>query len=210
MPIIQHVMPSKNKAIKKLLHFYLEVCPKLDENGKLKQEMILVWFVLAHFVVGAPGGSRQQRAPERPPASQRVHPRRHPPVPPEDHRAGAARTPDTHLPRVPRAPALVCPQECRLCRLPDLPPPGAPHPRCGRAHPHLLDCGAGLDLPPECVHHPGPHRPGPRHRLLSDHLRRLGWARRADAARRHRADPRRRQGQQGRDADEGPLHPRHL
>ncbi|KAI6010412.1 hypothetical protein BKA83DRAFT_4403063 [Pisolithus microcarpus] len=26
----------------KLLHFYLEVCPKYDENGKLKQEMILV------------------------------------------------------------------------------------------------------------------------------------------------------------------------
>lgn len=43
MPIIQHVLPSKNKAIKKLLHFYWEVCPKLDENGKLKQEMILVW-----------------------------------------------------------------------------------------------------------------------------------------------------------------------
>lgn len=42
MPVIQHVMPSKNKAIKKLLHFYWEVCPKLDENGKLKQEMILV------------------------------------------------------------------------------------------------------------------------------------------------------------------------
>lgn len=45
MPIIQHVLPSKNKAIKKLLHFYFEVCPKLDENGKLKQEMILVWSV---------------------------------------------------------------------------------------------------------------------------------------------------------------------
>lgn len=23
--------------------FYWEICPKLDENGKLKQEMILVW-----------------------------------------------------------------------------------------------------------------------------------------------------------------------
>ncbi|TXT13330.1 hypothetical protein VHUM_00697 [Vanrija humicola] len=42
MPIIQYVMPSRNKQIKKLLHFYWEVCPKLDENGKLKQEMILV------------------------------------------------------------------------------------------------------------------------------------------------------------------------
>lgn len=42
MPIIQFVLPSKNKHIKKLLHFYWEICPKLDENGKLKQEMILV------------------------------------------------------------------------------------------------------------------------------------------------------------------------
>ncbi|OBZ68501.1 Coatomer subunit beta [Grifola frondosa] len=42
MPIIQYVMPSRNKALKKLLHFYWEVCPKYDENGKLKQEMILV------------------------------------------------------------------------------------------------------------------------------------------------------------------------
>ncbi|KZO94106.1 coatomer beta subunit [Calocera viscosa TUFC12733] len=42
MPIIQYVLPSKNKAVKKLLHFYWEVCPKYDENGKLKQEMILV------------------------------------------------------------------------------------------------------------------------------------------------------------------------
>jgi len=42
MPIIQYVLPSKNKQLKKLLHFYWEVCPKYDENGKLKQEMILV------------------------------------------------------------------------------------------------------------------------------------------------------------------------
>ncbi|CAA7265013.1 unnamed protein product [Cyclocybe aegerita] len=42
MPIIQFVMPSRNKQLKKLLHFYWEVCPKYDDNGKLKQEMILV------------------------------------------------------------------------------------------------------------------------------------------------------------------------
>ncbi|KAF8488690.1 putative coatomer complex beta chain [Gautieria morchelliformis] len=42
MPIIQFVLPSRNKALKKLLHFYWEVCPKYDEDGKLKQEMILV------------------------------------------------------------------------------------------------------------------------------------------------------------------------
>jgi len=45
MPIIQFVMPSRNKHLKKLLHFYWEVCPKYDENGKLKQEMILVVYV---------------------------------------------------------------------------------------------------------------------------------------------------------------------
>ena len=52
MPIIQYVMPSKNKALKKLLHFYWEVCPKYDDNGKLKQEMILVVCVsiLMHMV----------------------------------------------------------------------------------------------------------------------------------------------------------------
>ncbi|WRT69654.1 uncharacterized protein IL334_006644 [Kwoniella shivajii] len=42
MPVIQYVMPSRNKQLKKMLHFYWEICPKLDENGKLKQEMILV------------------------------------------------------------------------------------------------------------------------------------------------------------------------
>lgn len=42
MPIIQYVLPSKNKQLKKMLHFYWEVCPKYDEQGKLKQEMILV------------------------------------------------------------------------------------------------------------------------------------------------------------------------
>ena len=51
MPIIQYVMPSKNKQLKKLLHFYWEVCPKYDENGKLKQEMILVWYVANFFAV---------------------------------------------------------------------------------------------------------------------------------------------------------------
>ncbi|WVQ96006.1 hypothetical protein IAU59_003106 [Kwoniella sp. CBS 9459] len=42
MPIIQYVMPSRNKQLKKMLHFYWEICPKLDDAGKLKQEMILV------------------------------------------------------------------------------------------------------------------------------------------------------------------------
>ncbi|MCJ1252545.1 coatomer subunit beta [Lignoscripta atroalba] len=42
MHIIRFVMPSKSKALKKLLYFYYEICPKLDTAGKLKQEMILV------------------------------------------------------------------------------------------------------------------------------------------------------------------------
>src|SRR5271156_1515830 len=37
-------MPSKSKPLKKLLHFYWEVCPKTNPDGKLKQEMILVWY----------------------------------------------------------------------------------------------------------------------------------------------------------------------
>jgi coatomer subunit beta len=44
MHIIRFVMPSKHKALKKLLYFYYEICPKLDASGKLKQEMILVWY----------------------------------------------------------------------------------------------------------------------------------------------------------------------
>jgi coatomer subunit beta len=42
MHIIRFVMPSKYKPLKKLLYFYYEICPKLDTQGKLKQEMILV------------------------------------------------------------------------------------------------------------------------------------------------------------------------
>lgn len=45
MHIIRFVMPSKHKALKKLLYFYYEICPKLDASGKLKQEMILVWYI---------------------------------------------------------------------------------------------------------------------------------------------------------------------
>lgn len=42
MQIIRFVLPSRNKELKKLLHFYWEICPKLQPDGKLKQEMILV------------------------------------------------------------------------------------------------------------------------------------------------------------------------
>ncbi|KAI0239989.1 coatomer subunit beta [Massospora cicadina] len=42
MHVIRFILPSKNKRLKKLLHFYWEACPKYGEDGKLKQEMILV------------------------------------------------------------------------------------------------------------------------------------------------------------------------
>jgi coatomer subunit beta len=45
MHIIRFVMPSKSKQLKKLLYLYYEICPKLDSSGKLKQEMILVWYI---------------------------------------------------------------------------------------------------------------------------------------------------------------------
>ncbi|KAK3060532.1 coatomer subunit beta, partial [Coniosporium uncinatum] len=41
MHIIRFVMPSRDKRLKKLLYFYYEACPKLDSNGKLRQEWIL-------------------------------------------------------------------------------------------------------------------------------------------------------------------------
>ncbi|ABN68464.2 coatomer beta subunit [Scheffersomyces stipitis CBS 6054] len=42
MHIIRFVMPSKNKELKKLLYHYWEVCPKMDDQGKMRHEMILV------------------------------------------------------------------------------------------------------------------------------------------------------------------------
>lgn len=48
MHIIRFVMPSKNKQLKKLLYFYWEIVPKLDGEGKLKQEMILVCNAIQH------------------------------------------------------------------------------------------------------------------------------------------------------------------
>lgn len=53
MPIIQFVLPSRHKQLKKLLHFYWEVCPKYDDDGKLKQEMILVWCVSMYAQVSS-------------------------------------------------------------------------------------------------------------------------------------------------------------
>lgn len=48
MHIIRFVMPSRNKDLKILLYFYWEVCPKLDEHGKMRHEMILVCNAIQH------------------------------------------------------------------------------------------------------------------------------------------------------------------
>lgn len=48
MHIIRFVMPSRNKELKKLLYFYWEVCPRLDEHGKMRHEMILVCNAIQH------------------------------------------------------------------------------------------------------------------------------------------------------------------
>ena len=48
MHIIRFVMPSKNKELKKLLYFYWEIVPKMDTDGKLRHEMILVCNAIQH------------------------------------------------------------------------------------------------------------------------------------------------------------------
>lgn len=45
MTIIRFIVPSKNKTLKKLLLLYLENVNKMDNEGKLRQEMILVWYL---------------------------------------------------------------------------------------------------------------------------------------------------------------------
>lgn len=45
MHIIRFVLPNqKNKLLKKLVLLYFEVIPKVDKEGKLLQEMILLWY----------------------------------------------------------------------------------------------------------------------------------------------------------------------
>jgi coatomer subunit beta len=45
MHVIRFVLPQKDHTLKKLLLLYLEALDKVDEKGKLKPEMILIWFV---------------------------------------------------------------------------------------------------------------------------------------------------------------------
>src|SRR5271163_402579 len=53
MPIIRFVTPSRDHTIKKLLLLYWEVVEKTNADGKLKSEMILVWYV----VIGSPSST---------------------------------------------------------------------------------------------------------------------------------------------------------
>lgn len=44
MHVIRFVMPNqKNKFLKKLVLYFFELVPKVDAEGKLLQEMILLW-----------------------------------------------------------------------------------------------------------------------------------------------------------------------
>jgi coatomer subunit beta len=42
MTVIRFILPQKEKRLKKLLLFYYEVCPKFNENGQLREEVILM------------------------------------------------------------------------------------------------------------------------------------------------------------------------
>lgn len=48
MHIIRFVMPSRNNKLKKLLYLYWEIVPKLDDDGRLRHEMILVCNAIQH------------------------------------------------------------------------------------------------------------------------------------------------------------------
>jgi coatomer subunit beta len=65
MHVIRFIMPAKNKTLKKLLLVYWEICPKVNPDGKLKQEMVLVWYYLSFIsfhVVITPTHSGQCKA----------------------------------------------------------------------------------------------------------------------------------------------------
>ena len=45
MTIIRFVITCDDHRIKKLLALYWEICEKVKDNGELKEEMVLVWYV---------------------------------------------------------------------------------------------------------------------------------------------------------------------
>ena len=44
MHVIRFVMPSQNKALKKLCVLYWEICQKYNPDGSQRPEMVLVWY----------------------------------------------------------------------------------------------------------------------------------------------------------------------
>lgn len=43
IPIIRFVAPTKNKLLKKYLLLYYEICKKTHPDGKMRQEIVLLW-----------------------------------------------------------------------------------------------------------------------------------------------------------------------
>ena len=43
MHVIRFIMPSQNKALKKLCVLYWEICQKYNPDGSQRPEMVLVW-----------------------------------------------------------------------------------------------------------------------------------------------------------------------
>ena len=141
MHIIRFVMPSKSKQLKKLLYFYYEICPKLDAAGKLKQEMILVWYVVAQDRESKEDLAKlslQQWDTQRPTTPERIHPRQHPSIPLQASRTRIDRTSPLVGAVMPRASSCLRAKECRLCRVLHLPIIRVAHPRCPRTHPVLF------------------------------------------------------------------------
>ena len=44
MPVIRFCVPCSNNRVKKLTFLFLEIVDKCDAQGKLKEEIILVWY----------------------------------------------------------------------------------------------------------------------------------------------------------------------
>ncbi len=50
MTIIRFVITCDDHRVKKLLGLYWELCDKVKENGDLKEEMVLVWYVICFSI----------------------------------------------------------------------------------------------------------------------------------------------------------------
>lgn len=61
MLVIQYILPSTDKLLKKLCMYYLETIDKNDKSGKLRPEMILVWYVSRNKFLIDPSSSHLQK-----------------------------------------------------------------------------------------------------------------------------------------------------